>query len=150
MARWTNKDPIRFKSRTQNIYEYVGNDPINFIDPLGLTVYLCNRVAELPWLLSLFDHYRIKTDKFETGMGENPLTTQDQSSPWLPFTPTEQVDHTGQSSRPGSTCKEVAGVDEGCINSYIAPGNKTGSWIPGVNTCGEVSFDLLLRKCREF
>ena len=35
-GRWTVKDPIRFDSGDSNIYAYVSNDPINFIDPTGL------------------------------------------------------------------------------------------------------------------
>jgi len=35
-GRWTNKDPIRFNGGDGNVYAYVRNDPVNFIDPLGL------------------------------------------------------------------------------------------------------------------
>lgn len=35
-GRWTNKDPILFRGGQANLYVYVGNDPINWIDPLGL------------------------------------------------------------------------------------------------------------------
>jgi len=34
-GRWTAKDPIRFAGTDTNLYGYVLNDPINFIDPLG-------------------------------------------------------------------------------------------------------------------
>lgn len=35
VGRWTTKDPIGFHGGL-NHYEYVSNDPINYIDPLGL------------------------------------------------------------------------------------------------------------------
>ena len=35
-GRWTAKDPIRFGGRDTNLFGYVQNDPVNFVDPLGL------------------------------------------------------------------------------------------------------------------
>jgi len=35
VARWTAKDPILFQGGDTNLYGYVLNDPVNFIDPLG-------------------------------------------------------------------------------------------------------------------
>ena len=35
-GRWTSKDPIRFGGGDSNLYGYVTNDPVNFVDPLGL------------------------------------------------------------------------------------------------------------------
>jgi RHS repeat-associated protein len=36
IGRWTAKDPIRFAGGDTNLYGYVFNDPVNFVDPSGL------------------------------------------------------------------------------------------------------------------
>ena len=33
--RWTIKDPIRFRGHQVNVYVYVGDDPVNGMDPRG-------------------------------------------------------------------------------------------------------------------
>ncbi len=35
VGRWTSKDPLRFDGGQANLYVYVGNDPINGLDPSG-------------------------------------------------------------------------------------------------------------------
>lgn len=35
-GRWISKDPILFAGGDTNLYGYVANDPVNFIDPTGL------------------------------------------------------------------------------------------------------------------
>jgi len=35
-GRFLSEDPIRFNAGDQNLYRYVFNNPVNFIDPLGL------------------------------------------------------------------------------------------------------------------
>jgi len=35
-GRWTTKDPILFGGRQANLYGYVANDPVNWVDPSGL------------------------------------------------------------------------------------------------------------------
>jgi len=37
MGRWTSKDPIGFNGGDANLYGYVANDPVNFVDPSGLS-----------------------------------------------------------------------------------------------------------------
>ena len=36
LGRWTSLDPLRYDAGDVNLYRYVGNTPITFIDPLGL------------------------------------------------------------------------------------------------------------------
>lgn len=36
-GRWLQKDPIRFQGGDTNLYGYVGQDPVNYVDPSGLT-----------------------------------------------------------------------------------------------------------------
>ena len=38
IGRWTSKDPIRFDGDSPNLYGYVLNDPVNFVDPWGLVI----------------------------------------------------------------------------------------------------------------
>jgi hypothetical protein len=35
IGRWTARDPIDFAGGDTNLYGYVGNDPVNQVDPLG-------------------------------------------------------------------------------------------------------------------
>jgi RHS repeat-associated protein len=42
-GRWTAKDPIGFGGGDTNLYGYVVNDPVNFVDPLGLLTFTYGR-----------------------------------------------------------------------------------------------------------
>jgi RHS repeat-associated protein len=137
-GRWTTKAPIGF-SVGLNYYAYVGNDPILHTDPLGLKVSLCSRKSNLPWPFYQFEHWWIKTDKNEAGMGATPGQIPGQGNSDFPYTPTQTVDHSGQSKEPGAQCTEVHGVNESCVDSKIEPGKPTGSWMP-TNTCGDFAF----------
>jgi len=36
LGRWVNRDPIGYEGGTNNLYEYVGSDPVFWVDPQGL------------------------------------------------------------------------------------------------------------------
>jgi RHS repeat-associated protein len=133
-GRWTTKDPLRFAGGDTNLYGYVLNDPVNLVDPAGLEVFLCERTAQLPFPLNQFKHNWIKTDTSEAGMGAQPGVIPGQGNSDWPYTPTQTIDHSGQSEQAGSTCKPVKNVDESCVNKHIAPGQPTGPWMP-TNQC---------------
>lgn len=44
-GRWTGKDPIGFNGGDTNLYGYVANDPVNWVDPTGLAKCTYNSVT---------------------------------------------------------------------------------------------------------
>jgi RHS repeat-associated protein len=42
-GRWTSKDPIRFDGDELNLYGYTQNDPVNFVDLVGLASHRKNK-----------------------------------------------------------------------------------------------------------
>jgi RHS repeat-associated protein len=50
-GRWTAKDPLRFGGGDANLYAYVGNSPVNFVDPTGLWTVGIGGQAELQLLI---------------------------------------------------------------------------------------------------
>jgi len=49
LGRFLQTDPIRFDAGDGNIYRYVGNDPVNWVDPTGeikilYVIFICGRL----------------------------------------------------------------------------------------------------------
>jgi len=66
-GRWTTKDPIWFNGGDANLFSYVGGNPINFIDPLGLEKMIllpkndlnypaAAAAPDAPGVLTIFSH----------------------------------------------------------------------------------------------
>ena len=53
VGRWTTKDPALFDGGSANLYEYVRGDPVNLIDPTGLSLEWF--LATSPWLVGFAD-----------------------------------------------------------------------------------------------
>ena len=125
-----SRDPLKNAERSQgpNLYEYVKNDPIDRLDPLGLKVYRCfapvdvNPVANGAAKIVGAQHCWIKTDTVEAGMGPaggGPL-------PASPCYGTQTAVIAQNSNRPGTTCEEIPDVDEDCVNKELQLGETGG------------------------
>jgi RHS repeat-associated protein len=44
-GRWTAKDPIRWQGDQENLYVYVGGDPVNWVDPSGESWLIAGALA---------------------------------------------------------------------------------------------------------
>ena len=48
LQRFISQDPLSYAGGDMNLYGYTANNPINFRDPSGLTIYICVRRAKFP------------------------------------------------------------------------------------------------------
>lgn len=149
LQRFASEDPIEFWGGDINLYAYAKNNPSTFIDPVGLEVRLCNGPADFGYPLDTIPHFWLKTDLYESGMGEAGGNVPGQAGYQNPFAtniPTETVDHSGRSLQPGSFCRTLKGCDEQCINKEIKPGRSLGNWSLR-NSCQSYAYDVIRRCC---
>jgi RHS repeat-associated protein len=83
-GRYTKPDPLGLRGGAFHVYSYAVNNPLSFVDPLGLTVYRCCRDVEVNQIVNAvfrtfnLKHCFLKTDMVEAGMGpadNGPLPT---------------------------------------------------------------------------
>jgi len=82
IGRWTVKDPILFAGGDTNLYGYVLNDPVNFLDPPGLSAFgAAKRIGK--WgLKKLGNLSRDEAKRLFKKEGEDILGSKSQLRKW--------------------------------------------------------------------
>jgi RHS repeat-associated protein len=62
LGRFVSKDPLDFAGGDTNLYAYVSNDPVNFVDPQGLFL---DTILDVGFVL--YDLYELATDRCNRG-----------------------------------------------------------------------------------
>ena len=73
VARFSSEDPIDLRSGDVNVYAYVKNNPVGFIDPSVLDTQMCTRpLNDVPWSSSLPPHTLLASTQAKKGAGLAP------------------------------------------------------------------------------
>ncbi|QNP49361.1 RHS repeat-associated core domain-containing protein [Diaphorobacter aerolatus] len=141
VGRYITEDPIGLAGGW-NTSAYALANPNNWVDPLGLEVYLCKQPA-FGIKNGPVDHHWIKTDSEEAGMGGIKGNVPGNDSGDMPGDPVQVTSHAGRSKESGATCTKIEGVDENKVNRALKIGRPLGHWGP-TNQCQSFARQTLL------
>ena len=85
LQRYISQDPIGFAGGDVNFYSRVGNNPVNWIDPLGLDAELCTR-SFYPsfWMPAEHCYIRFNGNKADTRSFDSKGVHPDKAPTWWP------------------------------------------------------------------
>ncbi|HHH42566.1 MAG TPA: hypothetical protein ENK49_00365, partial [Gammaproteobacteria bacterium] len=142
IGRYLTADPIGQKAGP-NLYSYVGNNPIFWIDPYGLMgVSICSRPADI--LKGGVDHFWVTTSSQSIGLQGDPNVRPGDRYEFL-GTPTFPTDHSDDTP---TSCEVQNNVDEECVNNRLneTVGQSQGGFGPTSN-CKQFAFSIV-NSCR--
>jgi hypothetical protein len=111
----------------------VGGNAVGYSDAEGLEVFLCSQAA-FGINNNPIEHYWIKTDSIEAGMGGTRGNEPGNDSGDLPYDTVQVTDHAGRSKQLGASCKKIDDLNESKVNQQLKIGTLLGSWHP-LNQC---------------
>jgi RHS repeat-associated protein len=137
IGRFLSEDPIGFWSGDYNFYRYVQNDPVNFVDPYGLEILVCNRkVNGFPFV----------------GNHAYPWDTTNNTSEGMRGSSGSGANANEVGPQGGDSCNEVEGSEgmEDEIMDFMRQNQNNGVWFPGVNDCHSAVSDAVQHSGLEY
>jgi RHS repeat-associated protein len=138
VGRWTSKDPIGFKGKDANLYNYSNTNPINMIDPKGTDYYFATLVGHLSLII---DDPESKGEKLTVDFGPKITSMIDLIRMLLGQTiPAEIIITEGVPSLyvpiPGTTIIQSKAEDEALIKDIKYMQNAASNLQIGYNLLG--------------